>query len=282
MRATRLSALVCLSLALSTSAAYAQALELPQPSPKARTEQRVGLTDVAIDYSSPAVKNRKIWGELVPYDKAWRAGANAPTKLTISKDVKISGTAVKAGSYSVFVIPSKTAAWTVAFNTDLGASQEAYDAKKDVAKVSVKPTALPALRERLLWYFTDTKEGGTNLDLEWEKIRLRVAIEIDTAAMVNTAIENATNNAWRPHSQSANYLLESGGDLNRALALNDRSTQIQAAGRHEWGRAEILGEKGRKAEARAAAEKVQTMAKGDQAYEQFFKETIAKTIAGWK
>src|SRR5215471_2470544 len=84
-------------------AAWAQAvIETPAPSPKARVEQRVGITDVSIDYSSPGVKGRKIWGEVVPYDKVWRAGANECTKLTVSTAISIEGKPVAAGSYCVF------------------------------------------------------------------------------------------------------------------------------------------------------------------------------------
>src|ERR1041384_8581630 len=123
-------------------AAWAQAvIETPAPSPKARIEQRVGVTDVSIDCSSPGVKGRKIWGQVVPYDKVWRAGANAPTKLTVSRDFSFGGTQLKAGAYSLFITPGK-ASWTVMLNTDLEASQDEHAAKKDVATISVKPGAL--------------------------------------------------------------------------------------------------------------------------------------------
>src|SRR5262245_62823866 len=124
------SVVIAVAVMLSRAARAQAVIETPAPSPKARVEQRVGVTDVSIDYSSPGVKGRKIWGEVVPYDKTWRAGANAPTKLTASRDFKIAGTVLKAGSYSVFITPSKTG-WTVAFNTDLTATQDAHDAKKD-------------------------------------------------------------------------------------------------------------------------------------------------------
>src|SRR5215510_9058275 len=141
---------VAAAVMLSRGAWAQSAIELPAPSPKARVEQRVGITDVSVDYSSPGVKGRKIWGELVPYDKVWRAGANAPTKLTVSRDFMFGGTAVKAGSYSVFMTPGKKT-WTVALNTDLTASQEEHDDKSDVARAVVTPAALPALRERLVY-----------------------------------------------------------------------------------------------------------------------------------
>src|SRR5689334_23112914 len=98
---------LALSLLLTTAGAapaFAQ-LDLPRPSPFAAVKQTVGLTDITVDYSSPGVKGRKIWGTLVPYDKMWRAGANSATKITFSKDVKIDGKPVPAGSYSFFVIP---------------------------------------------------------------------------------------------------------------------------------------------------------------------------------
>src|SRR5690606_4616469 len=85
---------------------YAQ-LQLPAPSPKASVMQTVGLTEITIDYSSPGVKGRTIWGDLVPYDKVWRAGANAATKITFSQNVSINGTEVAKGTYSIFAIPSK-------------------------------------------------------------------------------------------------------------------------------------------------------------------------------
>src|SRR5215813_4757514 len=171
---------VIAAAALLSRAAAAQAvIETPAPSPKARVEQRVGISDLSIDYSSPGVKGRKIWGEVVPYDKVWRAGANAPTKLTVSRDFTFGGTAVKAGSYAVYMTPSKTT-WTVALNTDLNANQDTHDAKNDVAQVKVAPVALPAVRERLIYLFSDTQDDRANLDLEWERVRIRVPITIDT------------------------------------------------------------------------------------------------------
>src|SRR6185503_10745611 len=173
MRNTRTALAVLFALSSFASIASAQsALELPQPSLKARIEQRVGITDVSLDYSSPGVKGRKVWGDVVPYDKVWRAGANQPTKLTVSRDFSFAGTAVKAGSYSLFMTPGK-ASWTVMLNTDLNATQDAHDAKNDVATVTIKPAALPALRERLRYTLDDTQDDRTMLVLEWERVRIQ-------------------------------------------------------------------------------------------------------------
>jgi hypothetical protein len=256
------------------------ALELPALSPKAKIEQRVGVTDLAVDYSSPAVKKRKIWGELVPYAKVWRAGANQATKLTASRDFKLGTTTVKAGSYSVFMIPTK-AAWTVMLNSDLTASQNNHDPKKDVAKLTVTPTKLAESRERLTFLFSNTADDRTALDLEWDKIRIRIPIAIDTKGHVNASIDSATKEAWRPHFASANYLSET-GETDRALGLVAKSIEIQSTWRNEWLHARLLHKKGKKPEAKAAAARAQKLGAGDTVYEQFFKAEITKTVAGWK
>jgi hypothetical protein len=274
----RLASLV--SILLAPAIAAAQPLELPVASPKARVEQRVGITDFAVDYSSPGVKGRKIWGELVPYDKPWRAGANAPTKLTASRDFSFGGVQVKAGSYSVFAIPGK-AQWTVLLNSDLGASQDTRDVGKDVAKVTVKPVALPAVRERLTFLFADTSDDKVNLDLEWERVRIRVPITVDTKAMATANIDKAIAEAWRPHFSGASYLNER-GETDKALALVDKSIAIQSTWRNEWLRAQLMQKKGNKAEAHAAAKRAETLGAGDPIFERFFKENLKKTVAGWK
>lgn len=266
---------------LAPSIAAAQApLEIPQASQKARSEQRVGITDFAIDYSSPGVKGRKIWGELVPFDKVWRAGANASTKLTANRDFSLGGTLVKAGTYSVFITPGK-ASWTVVLNSDAGASQDSYDAKRDVAKLAVKPIALPAARERLLWLFSDAQEDKATLDLEWEKVRIRVPLTVDTKAQVAAQIERATGEAWVVHWMAANYAFES-GDAARALPLVDKSIAIQPVFRNTWLRARVLWKQGQKAEARTAAARAQELGKGTPGYENFYKAEVTKTLASWK
>jgi hypothetical protein len=278
---TTASSVVVLALSGFASIASAQAaLELPAPSPKARTEQRVGITDVAIDYSSPGVKGRKIWGEVVPYDKPWRAGANQPTKLTVSRDFTFGGTAVPAGSYSLFMVPGK-ASWTVLLNKNLTVSQEDHDAKDDVAHITVKPVALPMLRERLRYTFDDTQDDRTLLDLEWERVRIQVPIAIDTRALVLAGIDKAVGDAWRAPFSGASYLHDSGQD-DRALALVDRSLAIQPTWRGEWLRAQIQWKKGNRAEAMASASRAQELGKGDAGFEQNGKAALQKTMAGWK
>jgi|YelNatPaOPRAMG01_1025707.scaffolds.fasta_scaffold05023_2 hypothetical protein len=152
-------------------------------SPKAEITQTIGLTDVTISYSRPGVKGRKIWGELVPYNKVWRAGANEATKIAFSNDVLVNGKKVPAGSYALFLIPHQKE-WTVILNKvadQWGAFT--YNEAQDFLRFDVKPQ-LSNFHEWLEYTFSDMKvnEKGINsavLNMLWEKIRLPITIEAD-------------------------------------------------------------------------------------------------------
>jgi hypothetical protein len=261
--------------------AQAQAAELPQPSPHARVEQHVGLADLSIDYSSPAVKGRTIWGGLVPYDKPWRTGANAATKLTSSHEFNFGGKKIPAGSYALYTIPGK-ASWSVVLNSGLEAwGSDSYDTKKDIARVSAKPEATDN-RERMTFSFDDTNDDGTQLVLNWEKVRVRVPITLDTKAQVKTNIDKSIADAWRPHYAAARYLLENNGDIDQALTYADQSIAIKSGWNNNWLRAQILNKKGRAADAAAAADKAAQLGKGDRIYEGYYRAEVTKAAADWK
>lgn len=254
--------------------------ELPQLSPAASVGQRVGLTDFTVKYSSPAVKDRKVWGDLVPYEKLWRTGANAPTTLQASRDFRFGGQPVPAGTYALYTIPGKSK-WTVILNSATTASVNDYDQSKDVARVTVKPGSAD-FRERMTFLFADTTDDTTSLDLEWEKRRVSIPIAVDTATQAMANIDATLNDSWRPHFSSARYLLDNGGDLNRALQLIDTSISIKAVWWNHWVKAQILAKQGKRADAIAVAEQAQRLGAGDRVYENFFKEQVATAIADWK
>jgi hypothetical protein len=272
---------VLLPLAAASPARAQAVLETPAPSPKARVDQRVGLTDFQLEYSSPGVKNRKIWGGLVPEGKVWRTGANAATKLTVSRDFTFGDKAIKAGAYSLWTIPGKTT-WTVILSSAATVFGTEYDEKTDVARITVKPVALPAARERMTFLFSDTTDDGTNLDLEWEKLRVRIPIKVDTRKQMQAAVEQVTSEAWRPHYAAARWLLDSNGDVDQALGFVEKSIAIRPTWNNHWVKAQLLGKKGKKAEAVAAAQQAQQLGKGDEGFENFAKENVAKAIDGWK
>jgi hypothetical protein len=279
MKARTSSFVVLGFLLLPVAASAEEQLQLPQASPKARVEQRVGITDFSLDYSSPGVKGRKIWGDLVPWDKAWRAGANASTTLKASTDFKLGTTTVKAGAYSIFMIPNEKQ-WTVILNADTNAGGN-HDPKKDVAQIAITPAKLAGPRERLTFLFTDSTDDQTNLELEWETVRIRVPLSVETKSLVNAAIDKTLAETWRPHFQSANYLFQA-GDHKRALAYVKQSIAIKATFRNEWLHAQLLQKAGKKAEAKAAANRALKLGPGDPVFESFFKGEITKQVKTWK
>lgn len=146
-------------------------------SPKAEVMQVVGFTEIKINYSRPAVKKREIWNKLVPYNTVWRAGANEATKFTFSTDVIIENKLLKAGSYSFFVIPTKSE-WTIIFNKvadQWGAFQ--YNEAEDALRIKVKPNRANHFREWLTYEITKTGDYSATISLIWEKLIVEFRVE---------------------------------------------------------------------------------------------------------
>lgn len=272
--------LILTSAGAAVPALAQQALELPAPSPAAKVAQRVGVTDISLEYSSPSAKGRKIWGDLVPWDQVWRAGANSATKITFGKDVSFGGQAVKAGTYALVALPTQKG-WTLILNTDLTmwAGAKPYDVKNDVVRAAAKPEVIPQ-RERLTYLFSETSDDGTRLDLEWEKLRISVVISVDTAAHAKANIEAAAKNAWRPLASAARYLSEMAKDQPGALALIDKSLMLEAAWLNTWIKAQILQRMGKVAEALVLAKAAFDLGAKDPNF--YYKETIEKALKEWK
>lgn len=155
----------------------------PAASPAAKVMAQVGTTEVTVEYSSPGVKKRKIWGELVPNGKPWRTGANSSTKVTFSQEVEVGGKSVPAGTYSLLTIPTPKS-WTIILNknTGIGGNIEGkYKQEEDVARFTVTPTKIPP-RERLTFIISDATDESATIDLEWEKVRVSIPIKTKKAA----------------------------------------------------------------------------------------------------
>lgn len=169
------TALTLLLTLLFADGNYAQDKKI-RVSPKAGVSQTVGLTDISISYSRPGVKGRTIWGELVPYGKVWRAGADEATKITFSTDVLIEGKKLAAGSYSFFIIPNKNE-WTVIFNkvSDQWGAFE-YNESQDAIRFKVKPQTID-FQEWLTYSFYKTSETSALISLVWEKMKIIFKVE---------------------------------------------------------------------------------------------------------
>ena len=242
--------------------------------------QTVGLTDITVDYNSPGVKGRKIWGAVVPYDQMWRAGANSATKLTFSRDVTFADKPVPAGTYAFFVIPTK-GAWTVILNKKADQSGTARDYKQtdDLLRVQVTPKPAP-FRERLAYAITDFTDDKATLELEWEKLRLPIPIAVQTAAQALANINSAVDGTWRTYANAARYMLENKKDYDTGMKYVDQSLALKEDWYNVWIKAELQAAKGSYKDARAT---------GDHAYElgkksdNFFLEgEIKKTLEEWK
>lgn len=266
-------------LALSTPARAD--LELPRPSPFAKVWQVVGLTEITVDYSSPGVKGRKIWGGLVPFDQMWRAGANTATKVTFSKDVTFAGKPVPAGSYALFVTPGKSE-WTVILNkkADQAGSGGDYKADQDLLRVQLKPKPSP-FRERLAYLVTDFNDDKASLDLEWEKLRLSIPIGLATATQAAANIQAAVDNTWRTYANSARYMLDTKKDFDAGLKLIDQSLALKEEWFNLWIKAQLMAAKKNFKEAHALAVRSNELGqKAGPAY--FAKDDVTKALADWK
>lgn len=281
-RSVLLSGVAAALAVLGLSEAKAQAaLEIPSPSPRARVEQQVGITTFSVDYASPAVKGRRIFGGIVPFDRVWRTGANEATVFTASREFTFGDQQVPAGSYAIFTIPGKSS-WTVILNRNTKAwGVRGYDAANDVARVTVRPENLSSSRERLTFLFSDATEATAHLDIEWEKVRVRVPFGVDTPSHTLASIEGALKDAWRPHFASARWLLQSNGNLEQALGFADKSIAIEANWWNHWLKAQILDGLSRREEALTTARTARTLGKGEPIYEGFYKEAVEHAIGEW-
>lgn len=201
-----------------TSTLNAQ-IKTPQPSPAAKMEQVVGLTDVTIEYSRPSMKGRTIFGDLVPYGEVWRTGANANTKITFSDDVTIDGKELKKGTYAIYTIPNTTS-WEVIFYND--ATNWGNPAKWDESKVALKITSavqtLPMKIESFTIMLNNITNDSAELGILWENSYVGVKFEVptDKTAMksIETALAGPTKNDY---FQAATYYHTTGKDLKQAL-----------------------------------------------------------------
>ena len=271
--------LLIAAFALCSTSAWAQQLELPRPSPFAKTVQTTGLTEITIDYSSPGVKGRKIWGEVVPFGQVWRTGANTATKVTFGKDVTIGTSAVPAGSYAFFAIPNAES-WTLIVNKDFnqGGSSK-YNKELDVVRLEVKPEAIP-MRERLAYTVTDFNDDQANISLEWEKVRVSLPVKLGTAAQMEAAIKDSDENAWASANGVSRYYLGK-KNFDAALSWADKSIHVKETWQNDWSKAQGLAGKGKSKDALSLAQKAQQLGAKD-GKDFYAKDEIAKSVAEWK
>jgi hypothetical protein len=288
-------------------------LRQPRASQKASVMQTVGVTDVTITYSRPAVKGRKIWGDapkdayakgeatlddsnkrpdgmpIVPYGHLWRSGANEATQFVITDDVTINGSPLAAGSYSLHTIPGKDE-WTIVFN---GTANQwgsfSYDPAKDTLRVKAKPV-MSDDREWLEYSVDPVADNSAVVNIRWEKVRVpfTVAVDLQKTFLLHAkdAVAAAKPDDFRTPFQAANAAkqLKATEDANKwfeqALKAVDESIKAKETFGNLAGKANILLAMGRKDEAIAAADKAIERGKADKADTAAFEKRFADVKAG--
>ncbi len=242
----------------------AQQLKVPAPSPAATIKQSVGLAEVTVEYSRPGVKGRTIYGDVVPFGKVWRTGANASTKITFGEDVKLDGNPVPAGTYAFYTIPDKDE-WTIILNKNLTLwGSDGYKQEEDYLRFKVKTTALTNKVESFTFNMFDIAPTSAGMELLWEQTRVAFIITADIDAKVMKNIDATMATDKRPYYQAASYYYDNDKDMKQALAWINKAIEINP--KAYWAimlKAKIQVKLKDVTGANASAQKVITMAKAD-------------------
>jgi hypothetical protein len=269
------------SMLIFAGSALAQ-LNLPRPSPKASVKQTIGLTDLTITYSRPAMKGRQIFGGLVPWDQVWRTGANEQTIFEISDDATINGQKLAKGKYSLHTIPGRTE-WTVIFNKVANETGNySYDEANDALRVKVTPRPSPHPHELMTFVIPNATESTAEVVLAWENLMVPFTVGVDTSAKSLAAInaELGRQNDWRIPYQAANWSFQSGANAPDAMKWIDRSIAMSETWSNTSLKARMLAAQGKKAEAVALGEKAVKIGKA--LPQPPDTSALEKEIAEWK
>jgi len=262
--------IVVLVLAFGVSA-YAQSavLDLPRPSQHAVVTQRVGITDVTINYSRPLVKKREIWGKLVPYGEVWRAGANENTTIKFTDNVTINGKPLAKGVYGLHMIPTQNE-WTVIFsNIHTAWGSFTYKQADDALRVTVKPQ--PAdFHEALTYDFGEVQADSAVATLAWEKVAVPFTVAVNVHDTVQASLHNQLQGlaqyTWEGWDDAATYLLGEKYDLDEALKYEETSIGTEPRFDNFLTKSQILEAMGRKDDAEAAKKEALARATAGQLY----------------
>lgn len=250
---TVLAATAFLAWPFRSKAQYSQ-LDLPRESQHAKVLQTIGTTDITVEYSRPSVKGRTIWGEVVPYDQVWRAGANENTVLTTTHDLTVEGRSLPAGTYGLHMIPTKDR-WTVIFSKDHQAwGSFFYKEANDALRVTVSPRP-GNMTEQVTYDFTDVTADGSTLVLRWEKLEVPVKLGVDVHGIVLAGMDGQLRGigafGWEVWYEAAHYSHAEKIAPEKAMKWVDASIARQPNFENRSLKATMLEEQGRTAEAAA-------------------------------
>lgn len=227
---------------------------MPRVSPEAHVAQRVGVADVEIGYHRPSVNDRELWGALVPYGQAWRAGANDNTTITFSHPVEVQGEDLAAGTYGLHMMPGEDT-WQVIFsNVSTAWGSFSYDESEDALRVSTTPRKSDAHVEQLRYGFEDVTQDSAVVTLEWADLEIPFTIVFDTQALALAEIEAQLHHlprfSWQGWSSAAQYLAANDFEHEKGLEWIDRSIGMNENGQNLGVKLQLLRQLDRDAEAR--------------------------------
>ncbi|HCP41834.1 MAG TPA: hypothetical protein DIT65_08555 [Cryomorphaceae bacterium] len=262
-----------LALGLSWSVS---AQELPQPSPTSTINQKIGLTDFNITYSRPATRGRAIFGDLVPFDKVWRTGANACVKFGASTDFTFNGFLVGAGEYALFTIPGENE-WTIILSTQTTLwGNSGYTQDNDVVRVAA-PAVEGDFDESFTMGFKSLNTSGGELVIEWATTEVSINLEVDSDGESGKNVERALSDAKRAYRNAANYY-SGQGDHEKALANIEIALQLDPDYWYtNWVKAKIIYAAGDTKAALKQGKKAMNMGAPDS-----YRASYEKEMKGWK
>ncbi|WP_162052059.1 DUF2911 domain-containing protein [Pontibacter pamirensis] len=285
MKKTFIGFVLSAALLLGAGATQAQGIKMPAASPSQKVEQAVGLSTVSVDYSRPSVKGRTVFGDLVPYGKVWRTGANASTVIKFTDDVTIEGKQIPAGEYAILTIPNKDE-WTVILskNTKLGGNVAAYKQEEDQARFTVKPQQNPRKVESFTVNFTNLQPDAADVEILWDNTIVPFTIKTDIDSQVMSqikkeAIDNA-NADPNVYAAAASYYLQTNRDLKQALNWMKKANANEPKFWNLHTQAKIEAQLKDYKSAVKTAER--SMAEAQKAQNQDYVALNQKAIADWK
>ncbi|MDF7819486.1 DUF2911 domain-containing protein [Runella sp. MFBS21] len=220
----KVAVLLCVLLSVG---AFAQGIKTPAPSPTQTIKQDFALSSIEINYSRPVMKGRKIFGDLVPFGKIWRTGANSATKITFGEDVKVGGVPVKAGSYAIYSVPNANE-WEIIINK--GANNgglTGYKTEDDVARFKVKAMELPFEIESFTVILANVTASSATVQILWENTAVEFPVEADIDSKIMAQINTAMAVDSRPYFQAASYYFDNGKDISKALEWANKAVEAQ-------------------------------------------------------
>lgn len=238
-------------------------LDLPDASQRAGISQRIGLTNITIDYHRPLVKDRKIFGALIPYGKVWRAGADVNTTITFSDPVQVEGKPLDKGTYGLHMIPNADE-WTVIFSKNSTSwGSFTYDEKEDALRVTVKPKTAD-FHNALTYDFDQLQPDSAVVQMNWDKVAVPFKVSVDVHDVVEASLKKQLRDlpqyTWMSWDDAGNYLLAEKVDLDDALKYENHSIQLEDRFDNELAKSQVLAALNRKDEADAAQKKALALA----------------------